>query len=118
MSPLFCCWSVYLLIYQIDEMGIFLVAVFSMRASKLEEKQGRILKLIGGVLMLTLAAVMLINPNLMNDLNSSIVVFGIAFVITILILLIHRVILPNFGIYYGSEFSQQKKSAKKRKPRL
>lgn len=94
---------VYLLIYQLDELGIFLIAVFSMRASRLEEKQGRILKLVGGILMLTLAGVMLIKPSLMNELSSSLIIFGIAFGITALVLLVHRLILPKFGIYIGSE---------------
>ena len=55
----------YMLIYQLDELGIFLAAVISLRASRLEEKHGRVLKLFGGTLMLTLAAVMLFNPSLM-----------------------------------------------------
>ena len=58
----------YMLIYQLDELIIFFSVVFTLKASKLEEKHGRILKLIGGTLMLTLAAVMLINPTLMNDI--------------------------------------------------
>jgi glutaredoxin len=98
---------VYLLIYQLDELGIFFAAVFSMRASKLEEKHGRILKLIGGVLMLSLAVVMLVDPGLMNNLSSSMIIFGAAFVVTILILLVHRVILPKFGILVGTEFRTQ-----------
>jgi drug/metabolite transporter superfamily protein YnfA len=53
---------VYILVYLLDEAGIFLVAVFTLRSTKLEEKHGRVLKLIGGVLMLTLALVMLIDP--------------------------------------------------------
>lgn len=93
----------YMLIYQIDELGIFLVAVFSMRASRLEEKHGRILKLIGGMLMLTLAGVMLINPNLMNEISNSLLVFAIAFAAALLVLLVHRVILPRFGVRIGSE---------------
>ena len=76
----------YVAVYQLDEMGIFFVAVYTMRSSKVEEKHGRILKLIGGMLMLSLAGVMLINPSLMNDLSSSMLVFGIAFGITILVL--------------------------------
>ena len=95
---------VYLVIYQLDEMGIFFVAVFTMRASKLEEKHGRILKLIGGMLMLALAGVMLINPSLMNSLTSSLIVFGAAFGATLAILLLHRTILPKFGVHIGTEF--------------
>ena len=104
---------VYMLVYQLDELGIFLVAVFTMRSTKVEEKHGRILKLIGGVLMLALAGVMLINPDLMDDLSSSLIVFGIAFGLTILILLLHRVVLPRMGIHIGTEFTTGSKKKKR-----
>ncbi len=94
---------VYMLVYQLDELVIFCSAVFTLRASRLEEKQGRILKLIGGMLMLTLAGVMLFNPALMNNLSSSLIIFGAAFGAALLVLLIHRVVLPYFGIWIGSE---------------
>lgn len=94
---------VYMIIYQLDELILFLVAVFTLKASRLEEKHGRILKLIGGVLMLTLAVVMLIKPSLMNNLSSALLIFVIAFGVTGLILLLHRRILPSFGIWIGSE---------------
>jgi thiol-disulfide isomerase/thioredoxin len=97
----------YLIIYQADEMVIFGAAVYSLRASRLEEKHGRILKLVGGMLMLTLSAVMLIQPSLMNNLGSSLVIFGITLLAVLLVLLAHRVILPGMGIRIGSEFSQQ-----------
>jgi glutaredoxin len=93
----------YLLIYQLDEMAIFFTAVITLKASKLEEKHGRILKLIGGMLMLTLAGVMLMNPALMNNLNSSLIIFGAAISATLFVLVIHRVILPKMGIRIGSE---------------
>ncbi len=86
---------VYMLVYQMDELAIFLTAVFTLRKSKMEEKYGRILKLLGGVLMLALAIVMLIDPTLMNNIGSSLLVFGVAFGVTGLILLIHQVLLPK-----------------------
>jgi thiol-disulfide isomerase/thioredoxin len=94
---------VYLIVYQLDELGIFLVAVYSMKATRLEEKHGRILKLVGGVLMLTLGVVMLVKPSLMSDLTNSLIIFGIAIALTLLILLVHRRILPAFGIWVGTE---------------
>ena len=87
---------VYMLIYQLDELAIFFTAVFTLKASRLEEKHGRILKLIGGTLMLTLAVVMLFKPELMNKLSSSLIIFAIAFGATLLILLLHQVILAPF----------------------
>ncbi len=95
--------ALYMIIYQIDELGIFLVAVFTLKSNKMEEKHGRILKLIGGTLMFTLAAVMLINPALMNQLESSLIIFAIAFLVAGLVLLVHRKILPRWGIVIGSE---------------
>jgi cytochrome c biogenesis protein CcdA/glutaredoxin len=96
----------YMLIYQLDELAIFLIAVFTLRASRLEEKHGRILKLVGGMLMLTLALVMLINPALMGDVNSSMLIFLLAFGATGLVLLVHRSILPAFGIHLGTEWQK------------
>ncbi len=104
----------YMIIYQMDELVIFFAAVFTLKASRMEEKHGRILKLIGGTLMLTLAGVMIFNPNLLNDLNSALVIFAVAFGLTALILLVHRKILPSFGIWIGTEKGLKKKSKKKR----
>jgi glutaredoxin len=98
----------YLAIYQADELAIFGAAVYSLKASRLEEEHGRILKLVGGVLMLTLAAVMLIKPSLMNDLGSSLIIFGIALSGVLVVLLMHRVILPRMGVRIGSEFSKKR----------
>ena len=100
----------YLVIYQIDELAIFLTAVFTLKASRLEEKQGRILKLIGGTLMLTLAAVVVVNPALMNNLSSLLLIFGIAFAAAGLVLLLHRKVLPAFGIWIGSEKKPRRRS--------
>lgn len=94
---------VYMLVYLLDEMGIFLAAVFTLRSTKLEEKHGRVLKLIGGMLMLTLAVVMLVDPSMMNDITSSLIIFGIALGLTGMLLLLHRVLLPKIGIQIGSE---------------
>jgi thiol-disulfide isomerase/thioredoxin len=100
--------ALYMLIYQIDELAIFLAAVFSLRASKLEEKHGRVLKLAGGLLMLTLAIVMLVDPNLMSQVSTALLVFAIAALAVVVVLLVHRVILPRFGVRIGSEFATKK----------
>ncbi|MBN2085755.1 MAG: hypothetical protein JW748_11085, partial [Anaerolineales bacterium] len=99
----------YLLVYQVEAYFIFAAAVFSLQSSRIEEKHGRLLKLVGGTLMLTLAGVMLIRPSLMNDLGSSLIIFGIALAAVLLVLLLHRVILPRMGIRIGSEFSSKRR---------
>jgi thiol-disulfide isomerase/thioredoxin len=93
---------VYMLIYQLDELAIFLGAVITLKSNRLEETQGRLLKLIGGTVMLTLAVVMLVNPAWMNSLGASLAVFGVALLLAGLVVLLHRLLLPKFGIHLGN----------------
>ncbi len=109
--------AVYMLIYQLDELGIFLGSVVTLKASRLEEKHGRILKLVGGMLMLTLAIVMLIDPSLMNTLGNSLLIFGAAIGAALLALVVHRRVLPRLGIVIGSEAGLQKDQSRKRRVR-
>ena len=97
----------YMLIYQLDELLIFFVAVTTLRASRLEEKHGRILKLVSGIFMLTLSLVMLINPTLMNNLITTLLIFVIAIMASLLVLLVHRVILPELGLRIETETNKK-----------
>lgn len=108
--------AIYLVIYQADELLIFGAAVVTLRAGKLQERGGRILKLVGGMLMLTLAAVMLVNPALMNDVGTSLLVFVVALGAAGLVLLLHRVVLPRLGIRIGSEGGINPSAARGRHP--
>jgi cytochrome c biogenesis protein CcdA/thiol-disulfide isomerase/thioredoxin len=105
--------GLYMAIYLLDELVVFVTVVVTLRASKLEEKHGRLLKLVGGVVMLALAIVLLVDPELMNNINSSLVIFGSAFGAAGLLLLVHRKILPRFGIYIGSEGKKRGRRRKK-----
>ena len=105
---------VYMLIYQLDEIVIFLTVVFTLKATRVEEKEGRFLKLVGGMLMLTLAIVMLINPALMNNIGTTLIIFAIAFAATLLVVFLHRQVLPRYGIWIGTEERGSSKRAKKR----
>lgn len=91
----------YLAIYLLDELIIFGIAVFKLRIDRFEESQARVLKLIGGVVMIALAAVLIINPEIMSQLGPALGVFVAAFVVTGLIVLLHRHVLPRLGIQLG-----------------
>lgn len=95
--------GLYMLIFLADELLVFGSVVFTLRASKFEEKQGRLLKLVGGMVMLALAIVLLIDPAIMNDITSSVLVFGAATAASLVVLVLHRRILPHYGIYIGTE---------------
>ncbi|MCX2932661.1 hypothetical protein ORI20_20520 [Mycobacterium sp. CVI_P3] len=84
--------ALYMVVYQLDELAIFGAAVVTMRATKLQERQGRLLKLIGGLVMLSLAGVMLVNPALMNDVRFAVLVFAGAGAAALLVLLLDRLV--------------------------
>lgn len=82
----------YMLIYQADELLIFAVAVWTMRAMRVEERHGRVLKLASGMLMLALGLVMLVAPDAMDHLAGALAVFGAAALATVLVLLVQRLV--------------------------
>lgn len=95
--------ALYMVVFLLDELALFLTAVFTLRVARFEEKHGRILKLGGGIVMFALAAVMLIDPALMNDVGASALVFAAALGATALVLVLHRRVLPSLGIRIGTE---------------
>ncbi len=105
--------GLYMIIYLLDELSVFVIAVLTLKSSKLEEKHGRVLKLIGGMLMLTLAVVMLINPTLMNDVTTTLSIFAVAFGAAMLVLVVHRKVLPRFGIRIGTETGLQSQKSQR-----
>jgi len=83
---------VYMLIYQADELMIFGVAVWTLRAMRVEEQHGRVLKLASGMLMLALGLVMLFAPDAMDHLAGALAVFGAAAVATVVVLGVQRLL--------------------------
>jgi cytochrome c biogenesis protein CcdA/thiol-disulfide isomerase/thioredoxin len=89
--------GLYMGIYLLDELIVFGTAVYTLKMSRMEEKHGRVLKLVGGMVMLALALVLLLDPERMNTFGGSLAVFAAAFGATLLILLVHRRLLPALG---------------------
>jgi hypothetical protein len=85
---------VYMLIYLLDELLIFGLVVGTMRAARLEERGGRVLKLIGGAVMLALALVMLFSPKLLESIPGTLAVFGGAMGGSLLVVFAHRFVHP------------------------
>lgn len=83
-------FGLYMLVFLVDELIVFGAAVVTMRAMKVQEHHGRGLKLVGGVVMLTLAATMVAAPHLLEDLTGTLAVFGVAAVVTTVVALLHR----------------------------
>lgn len=79
-------FALYMPVFLLDELIVFGVAVFAMRAMKLDERAGRTLKLVGGVLMIALAGTLVFAPDAMTTLGGAMTVFGTALVAIVVIL--------------------------------
>lgn len=72
-------FGLYMTPFLLDELAVFALAVFTMRATKMQEKHGQLLKLVAGTTMLALGVVMLVRPETMEDPVGALVVFAVAF---------------------------------------
>lgn len=73
-------FGLYMVPFLVDELLVFGVAVVTLRATKMQERHGRVLKLVAGTMMLALAATVLVRPEAMGEPLSALAVFAAAFV--------------------------------------
>lgn len=84
-------FALYMAVFLADELVVFGAAVATMRAAKLEERHGRVLKLVSGTLMIALALTLILAPELMTDLTGVAITFGLAAVAASVVLAADRV---------------------------
>jgi glutaredoxin len=77
--------ALYNLIYVLPLLAIVLAFTFTLGARKLSERQGRVLKLLSGVMMLSLGLVMLLAPDLLSRHWVGIALLSVALLATWLI---------------------------------
>jgi len=77
--------ALYNVVYVLPLLGIVLVFASTLGARKLSEWQGRVLKLLSGVMMLALGLVLLTAPGLLNNLPAAAGIFGAALVVSTLL---------------------------------
>ena len=80
----------YLGVYLSVEIAILAGAIITLRATRLQEGHGRKLKLVGGMVMIALAGVLLVDPAIMESLMGSLVVVVGALALSTLVLLVER----------------------------
>jgi cytochrome c biogenesis protein CcdA len=82
--------GLYLLIYVLDELLLFGVVVATLQVSRFQETHGRVLKLIGGAVMIALGIVLVAAPELMESLGGAIVVVLGSVLLALVIAGLHR----------------------------
>ncbi len=89
--------GLYLLIYILDEVVLFAAVLITLKVSRFEERHGRLLKLLGGAVMVALGIVLLAAPQLMEDLvGATLVILG-AVVAALVFDRIHRATTTRTG---------------------
>ncbi len=85
-------FALYLVPFLIDEVVVFAVAVATLRATKLQERHGRVLKLAAGVMMLALAVTVLVRPEAMTNPLAALAVFAAALAVAVAVHLVTRAV--------------------------
>jgi hypothetical protein len=83
-------FGLYMVPFLLDELIVFGLAVATMRATKIQERHGRLLKLVAGTLMLALAGTVLVSPEAMSRPLSAALVFAVAFAVALTVHLATR----------------------------
>lgn len=83
-------FGLYMAPFLLDELIVFGIAVATLRASKMQERHGRLLKLIAGTMMVALALTVLISPESMSNPLLALAVFAAAFAAAAVIHLVTR----------------------------
>lgn len=79
----------YVLVYLSVELVIFFGAVFTLKKTKFEEKHGRLLKLIGGAIMLALGLTFAFKPEYMENITATFAIFFSAIIGAVIIGLLY-----------------------------
>ncbi len=82
--------GLYLLVYVGLEVVLFVAVLVTLKIGRFEEHYGRLLKLLGGMVMLALGGVLLFAPQLMDNLAGATLTILGAIVLAFLIDLVHR----------------------------
>jgi hypothetical protein len=89
--------TVYVMVYLAIELTIFAVAIIGMKLGRMGEHHGRVLKLMGGAVMVALASALALRPELMDDIATSAVLFGTAVGLTALVAWVHHLAEARSG---------------------
>lgn len=84
--------ALYLTLYLLVELALFLAVLRTLSIARFEERHGRILKLVGGMIMLALGLVLIFSPELMNRIDLTLLVFGAALLAAGVVMSLHHLL--------------------------
>lgn len=88
----------YNIVYIISLIFIVLIFVIILGRRKISEYQGKILKLISGIMMFSFGLVLLINPDMLKNIFAALGIVSISILSSLLISIIWKKIVNNPGV--------------------
>jgi thiol-disulfide isomerase/thioredoxin len=89
-TGLYAYLALYLLVYLLDEIIVLLIVVITLRRQIMDESKGRVLKLVSGSLMASLAFHLVLLPNFMGSAPGLLTVMGLTGLIIGIMVLIRK----------------------------
>ena len=83
-------FGLYLLVFLLDELALFAIAVVALRSVKMQEHHGRALQLLSGTLMVALALTMVVAPQWLESVTGTSAVFVAAGLVVAAVLAVDR----------------------------
>ncbi|MDY7100219.1 MAG: glutaredoxin family protein [Actinomycetota bacterium] len=90
-------FALYMALFLVDELVVFGAAVVTMRVAKLQEHHGRALKLVAGSVMVTLAGVMVLDPDRLDTVGGTFQVLAASAVVALVVMAAGRVLGGDHG---------------------
>jgi glutaredoxin len=85
-------FALYMAIFLADELALFGAVALTMRATRLQERHGRLLRLVTGSVMLGLAAVMLLDPTLLDDVSGTLALLAATVLVATVLAIVKRLV--------------------------
>jgi thiol-disulfide isomerase/thioredoxin len=77
--------GLYLFVYVLDELLLFAVVLVTLRVTRFQDRHGRLLKLLAGVVLVAIGGVLLVAPALMEDPLGAVLVLAVAVLVAVAI---------------------------------
>lgn len=84
--------AVYLFVYLFDEFIALFSIIFALTKTKSNQKREQALKLVSGIVILFLALALIMDLDILNTLTGSLILIGLALVVSLVILFFPRVV--------------------------
>jgi hypothetical protein len=98
--------ALYNLVYALPLAAIVAIFVVTLGSRKLSEWQGRVLKLVSGIMMLSFGGILLVFPELLNSAFTSVVLLMVTLILAALIAMVSKKLRPDLVSHHSEHLGE------------